>query len=46
MSTIHVPSSTILYSDCEGHRPLKALGLLINENIFVVLNHKPGHAKP
>ena len=46
MSTIHVSSSTRLYSDCKGLRPLKLLGQLTDENDFVVLMHKPGHAKP
>jgi hypothetical protein len=46
MSTIFVPSSTRLYSDCDGHGPGKTLGQLTDENTFVVVKHKPGHAKP
>jgi len=46
MSTISVPSSTRLYSDCDGHGPGKTLGQLTGENVFVVVNYKPGHAKP
>lgn len=46
MSTICVPSSTRLYADCDGHGPGKTLGQLTDEHVFVVVKHKPGHAKP
>ena len=46
MSTIAVPSSTRLYSDCDGHGPGKTLGQLTDEHVFRVVNYKPGHAKP
>lgn len=46
MSTISVPSSTRLYADCDGNGPGKTLGQLTDENVFVVVKHKPGHAKP
>ena len=46
MSTIRVPPSTRLYSDCDGNGPGKTLGQLTGETVFVVVKHKPGHAKP
>lgn len=44
--TIYVPASTRLYADCDGNNPGKTLGDLTDENVFLVVNHKPGHAKP
>ena len=46
MSMIQVSPSTRLYSDCDGHGPGKTLGQLTDERFFVVVKHKPGHAKP
>lgn len=46
MSTIFVPSSTRLYSDCDGNGPGKTLGQLTDETHFRVVRTKPGHAKP
>ena len=46
MSTIHVPSETRLYGDCDGGHAGKALGQLTDENDFKVVMYKPGRAKP
>ena len=43
---ISVSPNTRLYSDCDGHGPGKTLGQLTDERVFVVVKHKPGHAKP
>ena len=45
-TTIFVPSSTRLYSDDNGNGPFKTVGQLTSETEFLVLMHRPGHAKP
>ena len=45
-TTIFVPPSTRLYSDDNGNGPLKAIGQITGETEFLVLRHRPGHAKP
>ena len=45
-TTIFVPSSTRLYSDDNGNGPIKTVGQLTDETEFLVLRHRPGHAKP
>jgi len=43
---IYVLSSTRLYADWDGNQPGKTLGDFTDKNVFKIVNHKPGHAKP